>query len=303
MHNMNNMNCSKGFVNIDLSQLPHDMTQREVVETMIRKHEISNFMYSDEDEDTTRYMIQNPDDRRTCRRPQGNNKTEIVDDLGAGKGSTSPIDLHQKILLGAKSNSIACNTTSIELDNINSNRRNEIASGSLITDEMVEKITTNMNQRLEYIDSCDQSKAKQSSNSNSHEEKRFFVYCNMLEEVSKNYPKLRNLLGIIKEGFQATIRNIVSNERKKGKQDSNKIQKQFDDRGLIIEEQEDIIESKDEIIKQMKQRINQLKDDNHNLQGCIEKQRLSGIKLQEDNERLRVDLERAQKIEEEIFER
>lgn len=61
----NKLNCSEGFVNIDLSQLPHDMTQREVVETMIRKHEISNFMYSDEDEDTTRYIMQNPDDRRT----------------------------------------------------------------------------------------------------------------------------------------------------------------------------------------------------------------------------------------------
>jgi hypothetical protein len=111
-------------VNIDLSQLPHDKTQREVVETMIRKHEISNVLYSDEDEDTTRYIMQNPDDRRTCRRSQYN-KGEIIDDFASGKGSTSPIELHQKILLGAKSNSIGYNTTSIELDKIHSNRQKD----------------------------------------------------------------------------------------------------------------------------------------------------------------------------------
>lgn len=60
-----NLNCSEGFVNIDLSQLPHDMTQREVIQTMIRKHEISNIVYTNEDDDTSRYRVQNLDDRRT----------------------------------------------------------------------------------------------------------------------------------------------------------------------------------------------------------------------------------------------
>jgi hypothetical protein len=85
------MNCSEGFVNIDLSLLPHDMTQREVVETMIRKHEISNFMYSDEDEDTSRYIMQNLDDRRTCRRSQYSKKNDSIEREGP-RESKSPIN-------------------------------------------------------------------------------------------------------------------------------------------------------------------------------------------------------------------
>lgn len=77
-NNHQKLNCFEGFVNIDLSRLPHDMTQREVVETMIRKHELSNFMYSDEDKDTSRYIAQNLEDRRTCRRSQYNKNNDIL---------------------------------------------------------------------------------------------------------------------------------------------------------------------------------------------------------------------------------
>jgi len=150
--NINNkLNCSEGFVNIDLSLLPHDMTQREVVETMIRKHEISNIMYSDEDEDTTRYMMQNPDDRRTCRRSQYN-KNENKEESINTKESISPVDLQKRIILGSKSNSIECKTASVEYESIKSNRHHETTKNDIIMNEVVEKLTSDMSQNLEYLE-------------------------------------------------------------------------------------------------------------------------------------------------------
>jgi len=139
-------------VNIDLSQLPHDMTQREVVETMIRKHEISNFMYSDEDEDTTRYIMQNPDDRRTCRRSQYNKKDEEGDNTVQPKESISPMEFHKKMLLGSKSNSIAPNIASIDTEEGVSNRIKESAKPNVIIDEVVNQLLNNMASNLKCLE-------------------------------------------------------------------------------------------------------------------------------------------------------
>jgi len=136
----------------------------------------------------------------------------------------------------------------------------------------------------------------------------------MLEELAKTYPKLKDLLITLKEGFQSTIRNIVANEiKEKGIQNSSrikqerdnlyKIQQQYDERGLIIDEQEDIIESKDTLIKDMKRIITNLKQENQNLQNIIEKHRINGAKLQEENDQLRIEIERVKKIEEDILDR
>lgn len=144
--------CSEGFVNIDLSQLPHDMTQREVVETMIRKNEISNFMYSDEDEDTSRYIMQNPDDRRTCRRSQCNKKTDIVEELENPKESVSPINFHKKVVLGSKSNSIALKTASIDTEDVISSRVKDSFKGSLITEEIMHKLVNSMSENLKCLE-------------------------------------------------------------------------------------------------------------------------------------------------------
>lgn len=159
------LNCFEGFVNIDLSQLPHDMTQREVVETMIRKHELSNFMYSDEDEDTSRYMIQNLDDRRTCRRSQYNKNTDILTSdkqkissidnraIIITKDSTSPIDFQKKIILGSKSNSIGCKTATLETEEVLSNRRRESESKSnVLSDEVISQLVTKMKEDLECLE-------------------------------------------------------------------------------------------------------------------------------------------------------
>lgn len=302
----NPMDCSEGFVNIDLSQLPHDMTQREVVETMIRKHEISNFMYSDEDEDTSRYIMQNPDDRRTCRRSQYNNKKP-----SPSKDSTSPIDFHKKILLGSKSSSLALKSVTNEAEPPTSKTEKGINKSNIITDEVVGKLMQSMSSNLECLQNYDKNKG---SNTNGQAEKKFFLYCNILEELTTHYPKLKDLLITLKEGFQATIRNIVANKiKEKGIRDSNKIneerenlhkiQKQFDDRGVIIEEQEDIIESKDDMIQQMKQRIATLTNENQSLQNMLEKHRVNGIKLQDENDQLRGDIERMRKLEDDIIER
>lgn len=118
----------------------------------------------------------------------------------------------------------------------------------------------------------------------------------------------------LKDGFQTSIRNIVAyelNEKKlqttnhleQHKENLTKMQKQIDDRGLIIEEQEDIIESKDDAIQKMKSKVSTLIDENRNLQNIIEKHRINGIQLQEENENLRVEIERVKKLEEEILEK
>lgn len=302
----NKVGCAEGFVNIDLSQLPHDMTQREVVETMIRKNEISNFMYSDEDEDTSRYIMQNPDDRRTCRRSQCNKKTEIVEDLANPKESVSPINFHKKIVLGSKSNSIALKTASIDTEDISSTRVKDSFKGSLVTEEIVQKLVSSMSENLKCLEECDRNKSKAVTTNNSHE-KKFFLYCNVLDDLAAHFPKLKSLLNTVKEGFQTSIRNIVANELKeKGLRESNRIlkerenlsriQKGYDDRGVIIEEQEDIIEGKDSLIRSLKQ-------ENQNLQKMLEKHRVNGIKLQDENDHLRAEVERLRKIEEDALER
>lgn len=256
-------------------------------------------MYTDEDEDTTRYIIQNVDDRRTCRRSQYN-KNDNSEGPIYTKDSSSPIDLQKCIILGAKRNSIENNMGSIELEDINSDRQEEIKQ-NLITQEVIDKLTSDMTKNLEYLENHDKSKQK----SNSHEEKKLFLYLNMLEQLSQTYPKLKSLLLIMKDGFQTAIRNIVANEihekkaqntdkiQKQVKEDLNKMQKQIDDRRLIIEEQEDIIESKDDVIGQMKHKLNTLIDENKNLQSMLEKHRINGIQLQDENEKLRNEVERA----------
>ena len=256
-------------------------------------------MYTDEDEDTTRYIIQNVDDRRTWRRSQYN-KNDNSEGPIYTKDSSSPIDLQKCIILGAKRNSIENNMGSIELEDINSDRQEEIKQ-NLITQEVIDKLTSDMTKNLEYLENHDKSKQK----SNSHEEKKLFLYLNMLEQLSQTYPKLKSLLLIMKDGFQTAIRNIVANEihekkaqntdkiQKQVKEDLNKMQKQIDDRRLIIEEQEDIIESKDDVIDQMKHKLNTLIDENKNLQSMLEKHRINGIQLQDENEKLRNEVERA----------
>ena len=122
----NKLNCFEGFVNIDLSQLPHDMTQREVVETMIRKHELSNFLQSDEDEDTSRYMAQNLDARRTCRRSQYNKNNEALStenrnedpkgNIFIAQDSNSPVNLNEKITLESKLNTLANKEMTLETE-------------------------------------------------------------------------------------------------------------------------------------------------------------------------------------------
>jgi hypothetical protein len=72
------------------------------------------------------------------------------------------------------------------------------------------------------------------------------------------------------------------------------MQKQFDDRGLIIEEQEDIIESKDDIIVG-------LKEDNESLQLMLEKHRIKGMELQNEYDKLKNEVERLRKFEQDIL--
>ena len=306
------LNCSEGFVNIDLSQLPHDMTQREVIETMIRKHEISNFLYTNEDEDTSRFMIQNPDDRRTWRRSQYSKKNDTVEDFWNVNDSSTPVDFYKKITIGSKTNSISANTAPIEIDMAVSNRSKNSMKLNLITEEVISKLIKSMSDNLKCLENWENNKSK--PNSTSQEEKKFFMYWNMLEELSNHYPILKDFLTSIKEGFQTTIRNIVANEiKEKGIKDStkineereqlNKIQKQWDNRGQIIEEQENIIVSKDDMIQQMKLKISSLKNENQNLQNILEKHRINGIKLQDENDKLKGEIENMHKMEEEIIER
>jgi uncharacterized coiled-coil protein SlyX len=296
------LNCFEGFVNIDLSQLPHDMTQREVVETMIRKHELSNFMYSDEDEDTSRYMIQNLDDRRTCRRSQYNKNTDMLTNekqkssnkdsraIVIAKDSTSPIDFQKKIVLGSKSNSITCKTATLETEGVKhlhhlSKRRRESVKSSLLSDDIITQLVTKMKEDSECLEQCDKQNNKTSSKA--QEEKKFFLYCNMLEELATHYPKLKNLTTMLKEGFQSTIRNIVANEvKEKGIRESSKflkerenvckIQKKFAEKEVKMDQQEEIIE---------------------NLQNMLEKHRINGMKLQDENDRLKVELDVMRKVD------
>lgn len=306
------MNWSEGFVNIDLSQLPHDMTQREVIETMIRKHEISNFLYTNEDEDTSRFMIQNPDDRRTWRRSQYSKKNDTVEDLCNVNDTSTPIDFYKKMTIGSKTNSISANTTPIEVDMVTSNRSKNSTKLNLISEDVISKLIKSMSENIKCLENWENTKLKPSSTS--QEEKKFFLYCNMLEELSHHYPILKDLLTTIKEGFQTTIRSIVANEiKEKGIRESykiieereqfSKIKQQADNRAQIIEEQVNIIESKDDIIQQMKHKVSSLKNENQNLQDILEKHRVNGIKLQDENDRLKSEMERIHKMEEEIIER
>ena len=298
-----NLSC---FVNIDLSQLPHDMTQREVVETMIRKHELSG-LYSDEDEDTSRYILQNLDERRTCRRSQyKGDKDSVKDAIVIAKDSTSPIDFSRKIILGSKSNSIACKTATLETENAVSNRRKESIKQCLITDDAIAKLQEKLESGLETLHSFD--KSKDGSSSKSQEEKKFFLYLNMLEDLATSYPKLKGFLSKLKEGFQSTIRNIVANEiKQKGLIETNRImqerenfkeeqKKQFADRQLKIEQQEDIIESKNDAIAQLRQ-------ENESLQSMLEKHRVNGMRLQDENDQLRMEMDRMRRMEEDIIEK
>lgn len=294
------------------------MTQREVVETMIRKHEISNFMYSDEDEDTSRYIMQNLDDRRTCRRSQYN-KNENGDDSSNVKEQFSPKDIHKRILLGAKSNSIGLKTASIEFEHLNTDQSHEEEQKQdMPLENLIQKLVSDMSQNLEYLESSSSNKQNVSSKSTSPDEKKFFLYLNMLDQLSQKFPKLKTLLSLLKEGFQTTVRNIISNELKQKRIQSNskiqaernkerdnytKIQKQYNERLVIIEEQEDIIETRDETINKMKAKMADLKNENQKLQDLIEKHRNTGILLQEENEQLRNEIERVRKIEEDILER
>lgn len=296
------MNSSEGFVNIDLSQLPHDMTQREVVETMIRKHEISNFMYEDEEGDTTRYIMQNLDDRRTCRRSQCNKKDE--EDPIKQKDSISPVDFQKKIILASKRDSTVPNIASIETEEADSNRLKDSIKLNLITDEVVSNLLTSMTENIKYLSECNKNKPKSTT---AQDERKFFIYWNTLEDLSAHYPKLKPVLSTLKEGFQQTIRNIVASEVKekglrensrllKERENITKIQKQLDDKYIIITEQEDLIGEKDNTIKS-------LRKENEILQGILEKHRVSGMALQEENEVLRREIERMRKVEEEMIER
>jgi hypothetical protein len=69
-----------------------------------------------------------------------------------------------------------------------------------------------MQENLECLEKYEKCKSK--SGASSQDEKKFFLYWNMLEKLSQNYPKLEDFLLKIKEGFQTTIRNIVANEVK-----------------------------------------------------------------------------------------
>jgi uncharacterized coiled-coil protein SlyX len=94
---------------------------------------------------------------------------------------------------------------------------------------------------------------------------------------------------MLKEGFQTTIRNIVANEvKEKGIRESSKIlkerenlckiQKKYAEKELKIDQQEGVIES---------------------LQNMLEKHRINGMKLQDENDRLRVELDAMRKIDNE----
>ena len=147
------------------------------------------------------------------------------------------------------------------------------------------------------------------------DEKKFFLYLNMLDQISQAYPRLKHLLSTLKDGFQSTIRNIVAHKvdekakimQKDGKieqqQNLTDLQKQIDDRKLIIEEQEDIIENKDGALQKMKNKITSQSEDNKKLQTILEKHRINGIQLQDENELLKLEIERLRKIEEDILDK
>jgi uncharacterized coiled-coil protein SlyX len=93
---------------------------------------------------------------------------------------------------------------------------------------------------------------------------------------------------MLKEGFQTTIRNIVANEvKEKGIRESSKIlkerenvckiQKKFAEKEVKMDQQEEIIE---------------------NLQNMLEKHRINGMKLQDENDRLKVELDVMRKVDE-----
>jgi mRNA-degrading endonuclease YafQ of YafQ-DinJ toxin-antitoxin module len=75
-----------------------------------------------------------------------------------------------------------------------------------------------------------------------------------------------------------------------------KMQKQFIDRGIKLEKQEEIIENKDDIILS-------LQEDNSHLQAVLEKHRINGMELQEENEQLKIEMEKLRKIEQELIDR
>ena len=88
----------------------------------------------------------------------------------------------------------------------------------------------------------------------------------MFDELLNNYPKLKQLMEYLKEGLQTSIRNIVANEveekgireyhiiHKEGKK-LLKIKKQYADKQLKIERQEDIIDRKDDKIDKLMEKI------------------------------------------------
>ena len=162
-----------------------------------------------------------------------------------------------------------------------------------------------MSEDLDFLQSCD--KSRDPSKNKAREEKKFFVYCNMLDELSNIYPKLKHFLGSIKEGFQTSIRTIVANEiKEKGiresskilqeREDLTKIKRQFADKQLKLEEKEDIILGKDDI-------ISEVRAENEALQKMLEKHRINGMKLQDENDKLKLEMERIRKMEEDILER
>ena len=175
-------------MNIDLSQPQHDMTRREVMNTMIRKHEHSNVIYSDEDEDTSRYTGLNIDDRRTCRRSQYNKNNDVLSTSNKSNSSkergnifiakefNSPIDLNKKVILAIESRAVQAknNETKTETEGDISIHRKKSIESSLITEETINKIMMKIDEDLECLKSCDKSRKTKITKIN--EEKKFFVY-------------------------------------------------------------------------------------------------------------------------------
>ena len=164
---------------------------------------------------------------------------------------------------------------------------------------------TKMEEDLDFLKSCDKTKENQSFKA--QEEKKFFVYCHMFDEISDSFPKLKQLMQNIKEGLQSSIRNIVANEvREKGMRESTmilqerenltKIKQKYADYQLKIDQQEDLITSKEDV-------ITDLRAENESLQKMLENHRINGMKLQDENDRLTLEIERIRKMEEDLIEK
>ena len=173
-------------MNIDLSQPQHDMTRREVMKTMIRKHEHSNVIYSDEDEDTSRYTGLNIDDRRTCRRSQYNKNNDVLSTSNKSNSSkkrgnifiakefNNPIDLNKKVILATESSAVQAKNNKAKTEGDISIHRKKSIESSLITEETINKIMMKIDEDLECLQSCDKSWKTKITKIN--EEKKFFVY-------------------------------------------------------------------------------------------------------------------------------